>query len=177
MKTLIIPVGCPGMGKSYWAKQMFDKYGIKSVSSDDVREKLYGDAAIQGDYKKVFSTVYETIRSLFNQGEQIVILDATNVTRHVRHKAICSISPSEIIYIILPDDLDRAIENNKKRSRIVPEHIVRRMYKSYKKDMPTSEKDFFKGIDCAIYYMDNDTLHNFYTRMEKYDNEFSSSNV
>ncbi len=165
------------MGKSYWAKQMFDKYGIKSVSSDDVREKLYGDAAIQGNYKEVFDIVYKTIRSLFDKGEQIVILDATNVTRHVRHKAIYNISPSEIIYVILPDDLNKAIENNKKRSRIVPEHIVRRMYKSYKRDMPTPNKDFFKGIDCAIYYMDNDTWYDFYVRMEEYDNKSSSSHV
>jgi len=168
MRTLIIPVGCPGMGKSYFADQILCEYGIKNVSSDQVREDLYGDAAIQGDYHEVFGTVYDTINALFDSGEDMVILDATNVTRRVRWKAICDINPDEIIYVIMPDDLDRALNYNEKRSRKVPERIVRRMYESYKRDMPCLEYDSL-GIDCSIYHLDNaKEKDDFYVRLEHY---------
>ena len=157
MRTLVIPVGCPGSGKTYFCNEIFNRYGIKSVSSDQVRENLYGDAAIQGDYHEVFDTVYNTINSLFDNGENIVILDATNVTRHVRCKAIFDTSPTEIIYVIMPNNLQRSLENNENRKRIVPRKVVRRMYDSYKRDMPCSDKDFFNEMDCSIYHLDDES--------------------
>lgn len=171
MRTLLVPVGCPGSGKTYWAKQMLDKYGIKSVSSDQVREDLYGDASIQGDYQEVFNTVYDAICNLFDKGEQAVILDATNVTRYVRQKAIFNTYPTEIVYVILPDDLEKALFNNKKRDRVVPEAIVRRMYKTYKRDMPCAKKDFFKGKQCFLFRVDDPHLYRLLE--EKYVNNFS----
>lgn len=155
MRTLIIPVGCPGMGKTYWCKRMLDEYGIKNVSSDQMREDLYGDARIQGDYHEVFNAVYDTICTLFDNGEDAVILDATNVTRHVRRKAIFDTDPTEIIYVIMPDGLDRALENNKNRDRAVPNKVIHKMYNSYKRDMPCEEYDFFNGIDCYICHLDD----------------------
>lgn len=169
MRTLIIPVGCPGMGKTYFCNEVFNKYGIKSVSSDQMREELYGDAAIQGDYHEVFSAVYDTINSFFEDGEKAVILDATNVTRRVRWKAIFDISPTEIIYVIMPNNLNRALENNKKRDRVVPQRVVRRMYESYKRDMPCFDKDFFNKIDCSIYHLDNEfEITELNSRLESY---------
>lgn len=157
MRTLIIPVGCPGMGKSYFADCLYRDYGIKSVSSDQVRADLYGDARIQGDYREVFGAVYDTICTLFDNGEKVVVLDATNVTRSVRWKAIRDIRPEEIIYVIMPDGLDRALENNAKRDRVVPNRVVRKMYNSYKRDMPCEEYDFFNGKECHICYLEDNT--------------------
>lgn len=168
MRTLIMVVGMPGIGKSYFADQLLCEYGIENVSSDEMRKHLYGHASIQGDYNEVFGAVYDTISNLFDLGEKMVVLDATNVTRHVRYKAIREIKPTEIIYVVMPDDLERALKQNEERSRKVPARVICRMYNSYKRDMPCPKYDFFHGIDCSIYHLDNDEDKNdLYSRLEK----------
>ena len=166
MRTLIMPVGCPGSGKTYFCNKLYEEYGIISVSSDQMRENLYGDARIQGNGHEVFTAVYNTICNLFDSGEQIVILDATNVTRQTRYKAFRYIKPTEVIFVIMSSDLEKALENNRKRERVVPDKVLIRMYSSYIQDMPNPESDFGKR-DSVIYHIDNEEeMNEFYSRLE-----------
>lgn len=140
MTTLILPIGIPGSGKSWWCKNVLKNWGVRSVSSDRMREALYGDATIQGDYQEVFGAVYDFCRYILLE-DGICCVDATNVTRHVRQKAIRDICPDEVIYVIMNNNIDRAKQQNQARSRTVPEHVINRMYKSFRRDYPCVEKD------------------------------------
>lgn len=151
MATLILPIGIPGSGKSWWCQNILKSWGIRSVSSDKMREILYGDAAIQGDYQEVFSAVYDVCRYILLE-DGICCIDATNVTRHVREKAIRDIEPDEVVYVIMNNNIKKAKQQNLMRSRVVPEHIIDRMYKSFKRDYPCPEKDFIhSNINYHIY--------------------------
>ncbi len=161
MRTLVIPVGIPGCGKTWWCQKILKNYNIPNVSSDNMREMLYGDASIQGDYLEVFGAVYDTICNIWDSGEPICILDATNVTRHVRAKAIADTDPNEIIYVIMNNNLGRAIGQNNKRERCVPVSVIRRMYKSYKRDYPCAQKDFYPDKNCVIYKFNDPLLYKY----------------
>ena len=134
-RTLIMPIGIPGCGKSTFMCHLNEKYGIPVVSSDSVREELYGDESIQGDSNQVFNIVYKNINNhLENEG--VCILDATNVTRKVRIKAIKKTNPTQVIYILMDNNIHQALSRNSKRERVVPKHVIIRMRQSFTNDFP-----------------------------------------
>ena len=159
MRTLIVPVGAPASGKSTWCKKMWDDFGIISVSSDLMRKELYGDESIQGDYHEVFGAVYDAINNFFDMGYNPIILDATNVTRQVRYKAIQDTQPQEIIYVTFNIEFETLIERNNKRKRHVPSKVINKMYGSFCRDYPCESKDFFYNIKCSIYSFDDKNLY------------------
>ena len=163
MKTLLMPIGYPGCGKSYWANKMLEEYDIPNVSSDKMRERLYGDATIQGDYNEVFGNTYDEIRAILETCP-VCILDATNVTRHVRWKAICEIDPDEVIYVIFPDDIKLAKRRNQERDRVVPNRVINKMAYSYRQFYPCPEKDFIGDRRYKIFKVDDSEL---YSHIEK----------
>lgn len=134
-RILILPIGIPGSGKSTFMNQIHEKYGIPVVSSDSVREQLYGDESIQGDFNKVFSTVYKNVNDHLDK-EEICILDATNVTRKVRIKAIRNTNPTQVIYVLMDNNIHQALSRNSKRDRVVPEYVIIRMWQSFTNDFP-----------------------------------------
>lgn len=138
-RILIMPIGIPGCGKSTFMRYLNEKYGIPVVSSDSVREQLYGDESIQGDFNKVFSIVYKNVNDYLDK-EEVCILDATNVTRKVRIKAIRNTNPTQVIYILMDNNIHQALSRNSKRDRVVPKHVIIRMRKSYIRDFPNQEE-------------------------------------
>ena len=71
-------IGLSGSGKSTVAEEYAKKYDAKIISSDKIREELYGDENIQGDPNDVFRIVHERIFDLLKSGFSI-IYDATNL--------------------------------------------------------------------------------------------------
>ena len=74
-------IGVPGSGKSTFAQQWIEadsSYAI--VSTDSIREQLFGDESIQGDWKAVEARVFEEICTHIANGTSI-IYDATNAKR------------------------------------------------------------------------------------------------
>lgn len=66
--SFIMMVGLPGSGKSTYAKTLTlngKPYIIHS--SDNLREELYGDAAIQGDNNKLFAELHKRIKKDLQQ--------------------------------------------------------------------------------------------------------------
>ena len=54
--TCVILVGPPGCGKSTYGKKYAEEHANTIVlSSDQIREELYGDASIQDDPARVFT--------------------------------------------------------------------------------------------------------------------------
>lgn len=135
-------VGLPGSGKtssyknidiSNWA---YDR-PVVIISSDKVREELYGDSSVQVDPNRVFTLMRD--RTLVALNADInVIYDATNISMKKRKNLLDYLkskvdNSNEIIYkcsvFITPIDLCK--KHNSERSRRVPEEVIDRMYLNF----------------------------------------------
>ena len=138
MRTLILPIGIPGCGKSTFMEELSETYNIPVVSSDHIRKKLYGDEAIQGDYNKVFTEVYRQVNHWIECG--VCILDATHCTRWSRWAAVAKVCPDQVIYIVMDRDVKVAKERNAARERVCPESVIDRMAKNLRKEPPRADE-------------------------------------
>lgn len=128
--TFVMLVGIPGSGKSTYADS------IKSVdtvhlSSDAIREELYGDATCQEDHYKVFELMQERALTALKNGYD-VIYDATNVTRKDRHK-ILSCLPSYVYKkcVIVWAPIECCIERDLARERTVGVEVIKKILKRF----------------------------------------------
>lgn len=148
MATITMLIGLPGSGKTTFAKSVENEGNSKPckihvVSSDTMREKLYGSEEIQGDPNEVFECVHKEIMDSLDKYDE-VIFDATNLNRKyriafiekVKHEKpetnICAylfVVPFHVLY-----------ERNQNRDRKVPLDILWRMVKTF--DPPFAGEGF-----------------------------------
>lgn len=155
MNKFIMLVGLPGSGKDTWMENFIKNEENKYVvlSSDNIREELYGDAAEQGDPQKVFSLMHKRLKYAINRGENI-IYNATNITSKNRRQAMSLIKDNKDYMryaIIIATPYKQCLLNNKERAenggRFVPEEVVKRMYYSYE------PPHYFEGFNkIEVYY-------------------------
>lgn len=83
----IMLCGISGSGKSTWAQHWATSEprpsNVNIISSDAIREELYGDASIQRNHAKVFSLMLERTKRALDKKET-VIYDATNLNEKRR---------------------------------------------------------------------------------------------
>ena len=122
MAILYMMIGIPGSGKSTYAKNNIRE--AKIISTDAIREELYGDSNIQGDGYRIFSIAFDRMYNLLNKGENVVF-DAMNLKRRDR-KNVMKKAPegTKFIAVFLDTPLDESVKRNNKRSRNVPEDII-----------------------------------------------------
>lgn len=145
---LTVMVGPPGCGKSTEAKRLSEEYGYSIVSSDSIREELYGDESVQGNPVEVFDAAYERTRKLLSMTG--VIFDATNCRREYREKLLDATEgyrKMAIAYVSTASLYD-CIGNNCYRSRKVPDGVISRMYDSLWNDPPTTSE----GFDSIVWF-------------------------
>jgi predicted kinase len=86
MNKLIMTVGLPRCGKSTWAMEQ----GCPVVNPDSIRLALHGQPFIGSAEPYVWAIAKTMVKSLFLTGHEVVILDATNLTRKRRDEWISS---------------------------------------------------------------------------------------
>lgn len=150
--VLIIMVGPPGCGKSTLVEALRSEQGYNVVSSDSIREELFGDAAVQDDAKRVFNLVYKRIDLLGRSGENVVY-DATNCIRKYREKLVSRYSRifSYVICMYYDGTVEACKERNRSRDRVVPEEVIDRMFRKYQEGgYPTKDEgfDLVMSFDC-----------------------------
>lgn len=142
MQELIFLVGLPAAGKSTIAER-YRKLGYVVLSSDKMREHLYGNVNIQEHNPELFTRMYRIAREMLNINKSVVI-DATNLTLKNRKNAINSILTNtrkdkiqldlnniNVIAEIVLCPYNECIDRNKSRDRVVPPHVIENMYKSW----------------------------------------------
>ena len=121
MSTMFVTIGLPGCGKSTWAQNK----KARIISSDAIREEMFGDEAIQGNPREVFAEVYKRLaQALIDDVD--VIFDATNLD-HKRAKAIKMCYEMNCECVAVYFDEQTCIERQNMRFRKVPESVIRRM--------------------------------------------------
>jgi predicted kinase len=82
--SLIVLVGLPGSGKSYFASKLTEKIPAVVLESDFLRKKLVKQPVYsQFESFRLFKAVHQLIRKLLTAGYN-VILDATNLSEESR---------------------------------------------------------------------------------------------
>lgn len=141
--TFTMLVGLPASGKSTYAKKLQEVYGLDKtvvIESDSYREQFYGSSEIQGDNNKLFSVIHSDIIKLLD-GRFNVIFDATNINYKNRIALMQKLGTDVVKEcIIIATSYGRCLENNEKRSRVVPKIVIDRMWKSFQ--IPTYTEGF-----------------------------------
>lgn len=128
--TLIMLCGIPGSGKTTYAKKFKNDYTIY-LSSDSIREALYGDESIQGNPSEVFALMQNRAIDLLNKGYD-VIYDATNITRKDRAGIIAKCPKFvQIECHIVWAPIETCIERDTARERTVGKEVINRMLKRF----------------------------------------------
>jgi len=132
--TFTMLVGLPGSGKSTYAKKLQGVYELNKtviIESDSYREQFYGSSEIQGDNNKLFSIIHGDILKLLDGGFN-VIFDATNIARKHRLALMQKLETNVVKEcIVIATSYGRCLENNEKRSRVVPKVVIDKMWKSF----------------------------------------------
>ena len=140
---LYIMVGCPGSGKSTYAKKNFPN--ALYVSRDEIRFSLVKEnEEYFSKETEVFQKFINEINSALSTSAEIVA-DATHLNVKSRKKLLLNLNidkeKTEIHMIVMRTPLKTCIirnENRKGTRSYVPPNIIKRMYSSF--TQPTTEE-------------------------------------
>lgn len=137
MPRLLLLIGLPGSGKSTLAAQLLQTDPRRQlISTDAIRAQLFGDEAVQGDWRLVGREVERQLRQAvlaIQAGTATeAVYDATNVVRKQRRQAIAlsrACGFTHITGIWLNTPLKVCLHRNQARDRQVPPAVIERMYR------------------------------------------------
>lgn len=131
MPDFIMLIGLPACGKSTWARH-YTKNHLHSVvlSSDAIREELYGDESIQGDPNVIFGKMRSRALHELRKGNSVVY-DATNICFKDRKGILNSVNKELpevwITGVVFATPVEVCKEWNQKRARSVPDFVYDKM--------------------------------------------------
>lgn len=171
MNKLIVLVGLSGSGKSTLAKELEESEKAVIISSDSIREELFGDINNQDNNQKVFEEMNNRANKYLSEGMN-VIYDATNINRKKRIHLISNVIKAdeyEVHYLATP--YYQCIHRNSKRERKVPENVIKNMYKSM--HVPT----LLEGWDKVKFHYPNEAYEDRRIFATKYSIENLMKNI
>lgn len=145
MAEAIILIGVPGSGKSTLAQAILQQTSnAVIISPDRVREQLYGDARIQGNWSEIWREV-EAAFARASADRSSVIYDATNYRAEYRRKVIdlarrYGFDPIRGWWLNEP--LWVCLLRNQYRDRQVPEDVIVEMYRHLQLSPPRLQEGF-----------------------------------
>lgn len=145
-------IGLPGSGKSTFAHRLKEMVAdAVVVSTDRVRQRLYGDESIQGNWAEIEQEVVRQIQ-LAIASRKPVIYDATNVRRDwridmlTRIEAGLTIDQPEVYWVAwhLQTPIDLCKQWNQKRDRQVPDEVIDQYAELLNQFPPDKEEGFMQ---------------------------------
>ncbi|MEC4895406.1 MAG: AAA family ATPase [Oscillatoria sp. PMC 1051.18] len=137
-------IGIPGSGKSTFASQLVELLPDAAiVSTDRIREQLYGSQTIQGSWEEIEREVLVQFAAQIARDKDI-IYDATNAKRSYRLEMVQKLADFELELIgwYLDTEVKICQQRNRKRSRQVPEVVIESMAESLKRFPPIPAEGF-----------------------------------
>lgn len=154
-QKFLLTVGLPASGKTTLAQELMeDRNDIVYLSSDLLRLELFGNIDDQEHNSVVFEEMRKRTIDAFKNGKH-VIYDATNISRK-RRRALLQQLPKDIhkTAVYMSTEFKTVIKQNKNRERVVPYHVIERMYKNLQ--IPI----YSEGWDNIMFVYDDNTLMN-----------------
>ena len=181
-------VGAPRSGKSTWAKRLakeaerYDKE-VYIVSSDSIREELYGDESIQGDSSEVFALAHKRIMNALRANYDFVVFDATNIKRKNRLSLMKKIWEFECEKhcMVFAEPYHILINRSRLAHRFVPEAVIWNMIKNF--EVPLYSEGYDKitlfndntiNVDEYVEYMRGFDQQNSHHSMSLFDHCFAA---
>lgn len=141
-------IGLPASGKSTFAQKLAEIEGSRHeiISTDKIREQLFGDEIVQGDWRQVEAEVMSRVKEAIASGKYI-IYDATNVKRSWRMdwlEKVAAATGKEFACVCwyLSTPVETCKEWNQKRQRQVPEIVIEKMSSSIAQFPPDVAEGF-----------------------------------
>ena len=131
MARLIMMMGIPGSGKSSKAREIKgDNGNMLILSSDELREELYGDRQDVEHHTEVFTELHKRAKKALQDGID-VIYDATNINSKRRIGFLRQLPKgvTKELYFV-NQDICTVYEQDRRREFSVGEDVINRMYKS-----------------------------------------------
>ena len=122
-------IGPPASGKTTLAGVLAELTGAVVLSTDVMRQELFGDAAVQGPWRDIEALLHQRIRESVAAGVPVIV-DATHARRPWRlaiTQALPLPGPVEWIGWWLYTSLGTCLQWNQTRQRLVPEPVIREM--------------------------------------------------
>lgn len=130
---------CP-VREIYHRKKFEEGYKAVIVSSDSIREEIYGDESIQGNPQEVFELAHSRVMNSLQKNE-LVVFDATNVSAKHRMgllgKLPACVERTAMVHVVAPHML---LARNKLRERKVPGDVIWRQIRRF--EYPTLGEQF-----------------------------------
>ncbi len=165
MSTLYMMVGIPASGKSTKTAELIRK-GAIAISSDTIREEIFGDANITYTEKwlaeqgydgaqdnsskeffanaRIFDIVYRKCSERLLAGQDVII-DSTSCNKKARQVALENIKNADRrVCIVMAVSFRTCCIRNKMRDRVVPDDAMRRIADHF--EFPSEEEGFDKII-------------------------------
>lgn len=137
--------GVPGSGKSTYVAENLPSCVV--LSGDNIREELYGDASIQGNWLEIKRRMLELLRQ--NQGKDVVI-DGTHCRAQYRKDSIemlRSFGYDRITAVVIQRPLRMCLERNLQRDRHVPEDVIKTMHTTLEASVKNIVNEDFTRVD------------------------------
>jgi len=144
--VVVLAIGLPGSGKTTW----FRRRGVTPLSSDLLRSVLFDDVEEQRYQGLVFSTLRQLLRARLIARMPWNYVDATNLSPRERRQWIHMARGLgyEVHAVFFDVPLEVCLERNRRRDRVVPEDVMRRM--SAKLRPPKFEEGFSKVVVVRV---------------------------
>jgi len=129
-------IGPPGSGKTTFAHRLAPLAAGESgepalvLSTDAIRQELFGDAAVQGPWDEIRTVLQERLQAAIAAGRPVII-DATHARRPWRllyTQVLRYARPVEWIGWWLTTPLDTCLEWAQQRERPVPDAVIREFH-------------------------------------------------
>ncbi|AII49815.1 hypothetical protein KR52_11795 [Synechococcus sp. KORDI-52] len=143
-------IGPPGSGKSTLAATLAESLRAPVVSSDNLRQELWGDAGIQGPWSELEPRLHGAIDNAL-AAAGTVIMDATHAQLSWRQRLMQRHQEARRVQWIgwwLQTPLHQCLAWNRSRHRHVPEPIIRAMHKRL--TTPPDQPDPSEGFTSLI---------------------------
>ena len=185
----VFTAGGPGSGKSYTASTLFGMpermpyvtaAGLKGVNSDSTFEAYLDKAKMDKNMEKLSKRDYDLAQGMREKAKRVTIarmnnfinsklgllIDGTgkNYGKIAKMKKRLESEGYDCFMVFVNTDLEVALERNRKRDRVVPEHIVKSAWKEVNNNLGK-----FQGLFGAsnMLVIDNSTYKEFAPRVKK----------
>lgn len=140
-------VGIPGSGKTTFAQLLQEHIsGSVVIAPDQIREQLFGNEIIQGDWQAVRRCILQKVDRAV-QAKSPIIYDATNIKAAWRKDFLEEYStlPLKWVCWCLDTPVKVCIHRNQNRTRKVPIDVII-SYAQYLHDSPPAESEGFMRV-------------------------------